>query len=85
MSAFDQDGNPVEIYDEVEIEEMELEDGVLYYPCPCGDRFRITVEQLSKGEKIAICPSCSLKIEVIFEVEGLSDVIVDLGGEPIAV
>ena len=63
---------------------MELEDGVLYYPCPCGDRFRITVEQLKNGENIAVCPSCSLKIEVIYEREDLSDTIVEMGGVPIA-
>ena len=62
---------------------MELEEGILYYPCPCGDRFQISVEQLYKGEKIGICPSCSLKIEVIFEREDLNDTIVEMGGQPI--
>jgi diphthamide biosynthesis protein 3 len=67
----------------VEIEDMELENGILYYPCPCGDRFQIAVEQLSNGEKIATCPSCSLKIEVIFDREDLSDTLVEMGGEPL--
>lgn len=32
------------VYDEIEIEDMEYnaEEGVFYYPCPCGDRFSIT-------------------------------------------
>ena len=62
---------------------MELEDGILYYPCPCGDRFQIGVQQLSEGNKIATCPSCSLKIEIIFEREELNDTLVELGGEPL--
>ena len=29
------------IYDEVEIEDLDFdeEDGIFYYPCPCGDKF----------------------------------------------
>lgn len=27
------------IYDEVEIDDMDFEDGKFYYPCPCGDKF----------------------------------------------
>ncbi len=31
-------------HDEVEIEDFEYDDeeGVYYYPCPCGDRFEVT-------------------------------------------
>mmetsp|Transcript_403 Transcript_403/g.372 ORF Transcript_403/g.372 Transcript_403/m.372 type:complete len:86 (-) Transcript_403:31-288(-) len=75
----------VDIYDEVEIEDMELEEGILYYPCPCGDRFQISIEQLYKNDKIGICPSCSLKIEIIFEKEDLDEAIIDMGGQPITV
>ena len=59
------------IYEEVEIEDMELgADGTMYYfPCPCGDRFQISVEDLKYGEDIAYCPSCSLKIRVIYDEE----------------
>lgn len=42
-----------------------------HYPCPCGDRFEIGLEDLRDGEEIAVCPSCSLMIRVIFEVEEL--------------
>lgn len=42
-----------------------------HYPCPCGDRFEISIDDLRDGEEIAVCPSCSLMIKVIFEVEDL--------------
>jgi diphthamide biosynthesis protein 3 len=55
------------IYEEVEIEDMIFdEDELVYtYPCPCGDKFRITLEDIAK------CPSCTLRIIVIFEEEDL--------------
>lgn len=33
------------IYDEIEIDDMDFEeeDGKFYYPCPCGDKFQITI------------------------------------------
>lgn len=56
-------------HDEVEIEDMEYdeEEEVYYYPCPCGDRFQITKEELMEGEEVATCPSCSLIIKVIYD------------------
>lgn len=42
-----------------------------HYPCPCGDRFEIGIEDLRDGEEIAVCPSCSLMIRVIFDVDDL--------------
>jgi diphthamide biosynthesis protein 3 len=58
------------IYDEVEIEDMEYDPTlqIYHYPCPCGDRFEIGIADLRDGEEIAVCPSCSLMIKVIFEV-----------------
>ena len=44
---------------------------IYHYPCPCGDRFEINIEDLRDGEEIAVCPSCSLMIRVIFDVEDL--------------
>lgn len=44
---------------------------IYHYPCPCGDRFEIGIEDLRDGEEIAVCPSCSLMIRVVFEVESL--------------
>lgn len=65
-----------EIYDEVEIEDMEFDEdaGVFYYPCPCGDKFAITEEELMNGEDIATCPSCTLKIRVIYDIEDFEEV-----------
>jgi diphthamide biosynthesis protein 3 len=61
------------IYDEIEIEDMTYDATTqLYtYPCPCGDRFEINIEDLRDGEDIAVCPSCSLMIRVIYEVGDL--------------
>jgi diphthamide biosynthesis protein 3 len=58
------------IYDEIEIEDMTYDETlqIYHYPCPCGDRFEIGIADLQDGEDIAVCPSCSLMIKVIFEV-----------------
>lgn len=57
------------IYDEVEIEDLDFdpETGKFFYPCPCGDKFVITLDQIKEGEDIAKCPSCSLTIRVIYD------------------
>ncbi len=54
-------------YDEVDIEDMEFreDDQTYYYPCPCGDLFRISKELIDIGERVAICPSCSLTLLVV--------------------
>ena len=31
------------LYDEIEIDDMDFEDDRFYYPCPCGDKFQITL------------------------------------------
>ena len=61
------------VYEEVELEDLLFsEEELAYsYPCPCGDKFRITLEELHDGEDIARCPSCSLRILVVFEPEDL--------------
>ena len=67
---------PIEnIYDEIEIDDLDFEedDQTFYYPCPCGDKFRITVAQLRGGELIATCPSCSLQIKIIFDEDYLDE------------
>ena len=57
------------VYDEVEIEDMVYDEilTIFHYPCPCGDRFEIALGDLQDGEDIAVCPSCSLMIKVIFD------------------
>ena len=61
------------IYEEIEIEDMvfDEETEIYYYPCPCGDKFNISLEELYDGEDIATCPSCTLRIRVIFDEESL--------------
>lgn len=61
------------LYEEIEIEDMTYDaDTMMYsYPCPCGDRFKITLEDLWNGEDIADCQSCTLFISVIYEEENL--------------
>ncbi|TVY39591.1 Diphthamide biosynthesis protein [Lachnellula occidentalis] len=62
------------IYDEIEIEDMTYDPTleIYHYPCPCGDRFEIAIADLRDQEDIAVCPSCSLMIRVIFEVDDLA-------------
>jgi diphthamide biosynthesis protein 3 len=59
----------ISYYDEVEIEDMVWDEAkaVFHYPCPCGDRFEISRQQLANYEDVATCPSCSLIIRVIFD------------------
>ena len=55
-------------HDEIEIEDMEQneDDEMYYYPCPCGDLFQISYDAIKNGDDIATCPSCDLKIKIIF-------------------
>lgn len=63
------------VYDEIEIEDMEWEEAnkSFWYDCPCGDKFRITLQDLKQGQDIAECPSCTLQIKIIFEREDLEE------------
>jgi len=63
-------------YDEIEIEDMDFDDDkqTFFYPCPCGDKFQITLNEILDGEEVARCPSCSLIIRVIYDPE-------DFGGD----
>jgi diphthamide biosynthesis protein 3 len=58
-------------HDEIEIEDMEYDASsqIYSYPCPCGDRFMISEDELIDGEDIARCSSCSLYIRVIYDFE----------------
>jgi diphthamide biosynthesis protein 3 len=61
------------IYEEVEFEDLDYDPKTqMYtYPCPCGDKFSISLEALWDGEDIATCPSCTLRIEIIYDEEDL--------------
>ncbi|RCI17220.1 hypothetical protein L249_2240 [Ophiocordyceps polyrhachis-furcata BCC 54312] len=63
----------IAIYDEIEIEDMTFDEALqlYHYPCPCGDRFQIAVDDLRDEQDIAVCPSCSLMIRVIFDLGDL--------------
>ncbi|GFF11956.1 diphthamide biosynthesis protein 3 [Aspergillus terreus] len=45
----------ISIYDEIEIEDMTFDPTlqIYHYPCPCGDRFEIAIDDLRDGEDIA--------------------------------
>ncbi|GMM35630.1 Kti11 protein [Saccharomycopsis crataegensis] len=63
------------IYDQVEIEDFTFDpDTQLFsYPCPCGDKFQILLDDLQDGEDIAVCPTCSLMVQVIFDQDDLEE------------
>ncbi|EOO01878.1 putative diphthamide biosynthesis protein 3 protein [Phaeoacremonium minimum UCRPA7] len=68
------DEEQISVYDEVEIEDMTFDEDmqIYHYPCPCGDRFEIALVDLQDSSNdIAVCPSCSLMIRVIYEVDDL--------------
>lgn len=71
-------------YDQIEIEDMvfNAETQTFTYPCPCGDQFEIYIDDLFDGERNAICPSCSLMIEIICEQEDLAEYYEEAGCEP---
>lgn len=64
-------------HDEVEIEDFtyDEETDTFTYPCPCGDMFTITREELLKGEDVAECPSCSLIVKVIYNKDEIEDIV----------
>mmetsp|Transcript_18817 Transcript_18817/g.26679 ORF Transcript_18817/g.26679 Transcript_18817/m.26679 type:complete len:113 (-) Transcript_18817:390-728(-) len=64
------------IYEEVEIEDLDFDPKkqIYSYPCPCGDRFTIKLEDMWEfGEDIATCPSCTLRIMVIYDEDDLPE------------
>ncbi|QUC23983.1 uncharacterized protein UV8b_08224 [Ustilaginoidea virens] len=67
------DDETLSIYDEIEIEDMAFDPALqlYHYPCPCGDRFQIALDDLRDEQDIAVCPSCSLMIRVIFDLDDL--------------
>ena len=72
MSA-DDDHEDLAVYDEIEIEDMDYDPEMqsYFYPCPCGDKFMVTLQLLHEDYDIATCPSCSLRIRVIFDIDQL--------------
>lgn len=58
-------------YDAIELEAMrfEKEEDQYLYPCPCGDNFILTVDDLLNLEQLAPCMSCSLQLKVKYDPE----------------
>ena len=56
------------VYDELSFDKMKWkpEDLEFITDCPCGDVFKILVDDMFYGEDIAYCDSCSLVIRVNF-------------------
>lgn len=70
------DTEELDIYDEIEIEDMTYDATlrIYHYPCPCGDRFEISVDAMRDGgEDVAVCPGCSLMVRVVFDVGDLPE------------
>jgi diphthamide biosynthesis protein 3 len=67
------------IYEEVEFEDLDYDPKtqIYTYPCPCGDKFSISLEALWDGEDIATCPSCTLRIEIIYDEDDLPPLRID--------
>ncbi|KAI1311721.1 zf-CSL-domain-containing protein [Xylaria venustula] len=75
----------IAVYDEVEIEDMTFDETlqIFHFPCPCGDRFEIALADLQdESTDIAVCPSCSLMIRVIFDQDNLPGPPEDPAPEP---
>lgn len=66
----------VTIHEEVELEDFKFDEvsSTFTYPCPCGDLFSITWDDLQRGIDIATCPSCPLNIRVIYDMEQLIEI-----------
>lgn len=52
----------IDIVDFTYVPQLEM----FTYPCPCGDTFTITLDDLRAGETIARCNSCSLLVHVVY-------------------
>ena len=63
------------IYEEVEIEDLDYDatEYMYYYPCPCGDNFQITLEELWDGEDIGATKKIN-GIYVIMQIMHISPI-----------
>lgn len=70
----DEKRNTLRYYEEADIKDFEYDslDSVFTYPCPCGDRFEISMDDLLNGEEIASCPSCPLILRVVYEQDDIA-------------
>ncbi|XP_033121309.1 dnaJ homolog subfamily C member 24-like [Anneissia japonica] len=59
----------VAVNEEVEVEDMDFEDDVAYYPCRCGGNYIIQEAEVS-NDVIVACDTCSLHIRLIVTDQG---------------
>lgn len=61
-------GDFLSFYDEVDIVDFSYHPSTrqFTYPCPCGDLFIISLDDIKNGETVARCPSCSLLVIVVY-------------------
>ncbi len=66
---FSEKKDSLSFYDEIDILDFKFhpETQQFTYPCPCGDLFIITLEDLKNSETVARCVSCSLIVMVVYE------------------
>lgn len=60
-------------YDEIDIKNFEFdpETNIFSYPCPCGDIFEISMDELRDGEEVARCRSCSLILRILYDEDDI--------------
>ena len=56
-------------YDHIDIVEFDFNRDlqIFTYPCPCGDLFVISLDDLLNEETVARCDSCSLLVFVVYQ------------------
>ncbi|KAI5151016.1 diphthamide biosynthesis protein 3 [Enteropsectra breve] len=70
-------------YDEIDILDFKFhpETQQFSYPCPCGDIFIISLDDMKNGETVARCVSCSLIVFVVYEQKDVERYESSLGAE----
>ena len=71
----DSEGEELVFHDEIELEDFEFDDelGAYTYPCPCGDRFVITEDELEVGWGKTMITDMAVKTSVTVTQYSYSD------------
>ncbi|KAJ2449217.1 hypothetical protein EV183_005009 [Coemansia sp. RSA 2336] len=56
------------VQEEVDLDDMDYEAGLYTYPCRCSGTYTISEDDLDNGYDTTLCPDCSLRIRVLYEV-----------------
>lgn len=56
---------------DVDIGDMEFDEATecFRFNCRCGDAIVVSTDSLSRKQDLATCPSCSLRIRVLYEMD----------------